>query len=279
MNGRDHAATSAPVRTVTTSGIESAAAASRETISACACGERSTAAWAVPGRSPTSSAKRLRPVSSAASSTRSTARPTRRGKVLGESGGLGMRSAVQGTIGEMVAGNGSGDSPGNDGSSLVRVPARAAYSFADTDRAVIFPIRLDVGLAGGCEAGWRCTDRRPRRAHARCVNSNVALVNWHPVRGNHRGKGNYSSNSRPDIQPQSHLSSVPSESPLPMREESIYSHFAATFGGLREWSRRETPVLCSGKNTGPSRSPILAVPTATMVVGQREILRDSDVDG
>ena len=103
--------------------------------------ERSTAAWAVPGRSPTSSAKRPRPVSSAASSTRSTARPTRRGKVLGESGGLGMRSAVQGTIGEMVAGNGSGDSPGNDGSSLVRAPTRTAYSFADTDRAVIFPIR------------------------------------------------------------------------------------------------------------------------------------------
>ena len=41
----------------------------------------------------------------------------------------------------MVAGNGSGDSPGNDGSSLVRAPTRAAYSFADTDRAVIFPIR------------------------------------------------------------------------------------------------------------------------------------------
>ena len=42
----------------------------------------------------------------------------------------------------MVAGNGSGDSPGNDGSSLVRAPTRAAYSFADTDRAVIFPIRI-----------------------------------------------------------------------------------------------------------------------------------------
>ena len=97
---------------------------------------------AVPGRSPTSSAKRPRPVSSAASSTRSTARPTRRGKVLGESGGLGMRSAVQGTIGEMVAGNGSGDSPGNDRSSLVRAPTRAEYSFADTDRAVVFPIGL-----------------------------------------------------------------------------------------------------------------------------------------
>ena len=41
----------------------------------------------------------------------------------------------------MVAGNGSGDSPGNDRSSLVRAPTRAAYSFADTDRAVIFPIR------------------------------------------------------------------------------------------------------------------------------------------
>ena len=58
--------------------------------------------------------------------------------------GLGMRSVVQGTIGEMVAGNGSGDSPGYDGSSLVRAPTRAAYSFADTDRAVIFPIRLRV---------------------------------------------------------------------------------------------------------------------------------------
>ena len=43
----------------------------------------------------------------------------------------------------MVAGNGSGDSPGNDGSSLVRAPTRTAYSFADTDRAVVFPIRLD----------------------------------------------------------------------------------------------------------------------------------------
>ena len=51
-----------------------------------------------------------------------------------------MRSAVQGTIGEMVAGNESGDSPGNDRSSLVRAPTRAEYSFADTDRAVILPI-------------------------------------------------------------------------------------------------------------------------------------------
>ena len=34
-----------------------------------------------------------------------------------------------------------GDCPGNDGSSLVRTPTRAAHSFADTDRAVIFPIR------------------------------------------------------------------------------------------------------------------------------------------
>ena len=41
----------------------------------------------------------------------------------------------------MVAGNGSGDSPGNDRSSLVRAPTRAAYSFADTGRAVILPIR------------------------------------------------------------------------------------------------------------------------------------------
>ena len=47
----------------------------------------------------------------------------------------------------MVAGNGSGDSPGNDGSSLVRAPTRAAYSFADTDRAVIFPIRGAAGAA------------------------------------------------------------------------------------------------------------------------------------
>ena len=65
--------------------------------------------------------------------------PTRRGEVLGES--LGMRSAVQETIHEIAAGSGSGDSPENDGASLVRAPIRAAYSFADPDRAVIFPIR------------------------------------------------------------------------------------------------------------------------------------------
>ena len=179
MSARDErpgprTAASSPVRTVTTSGIESAAVASRETISACACGERSTAAWAVPGRSPMSSAKRPRAVSSAASSTRSTARPTRRGEVLGESGGVGMRSTIQGTIGEMVAGNGPGDSPGNDGSSLVRAPTRAAYSFADTDRAVIFPIRQDDGHGG--DGGGLPRDREiepaqtlatARQAHAR----------------------------------------------------------------------------------------------------------------
>ena len=38
----------------------------------------------------------------------------------------------------MVAENSSG----NDGSSLVRAPTRAAFSFADPDRAVILPIRL-----------------------------------------------------------------------------------------------------------------------------------------
>ena len=48
----------------------------------------------------------------------------------------------------MVAGNGSGDSPGNDGSSLVRAPTRAAYSFADPDRAVIFPIRAGLQITG-----------------------------------------------------------------------------------------------------------------------------------
>ena len=74
---RDHATTSLPVRTVTTSDIAGAAVASTETISACASGERSTAAWAVPGPSPMSSVKRPRPASSAASSTRSTARHTR----------------------------------------------------------------------------------------------------------------------------------------------------------------------------------------------------------
>ena len=173
MNGRDHAAASSPVRTVTTSGIESAAVASRETISACACGERSTAAWAVPGRSPMSSAKRPRAVSSAASSTRSTARPTRRGEVLGESGGVGMRSTIQGTIGEMVAGNGPGDSPGNDGSSLVRAPTRAAYSFADTDRAVIFPIRRRASSARSRtasripECGTARAGNRPAFPHGR----------------------------------------------------------------------------------------------------------------
>ena len=95
----------------------------------------------VPGLSPMSSANRPRPVSSALSSARSTARPTRRGVVLGESGGLGMRSTVQGLIQEMIAGNGSGDRPGNDGPLVAHAPTRPAYSFADPDRAVSFPIR------------------------------------------------------------------------------------------------------------------------------------------
>ena len=65
----------------------------------------------------------------------------------------------------MVAGNGSGDSPGNDGSSLVRAPIRAAYSFADTDRAAIFPIRRRV-VAGplavlvSCMRGGACVEQR-----------------------------------------------------------------------------------------------------------------------
>ena len=95
----------------------------------------------VPGLSPMSSANRPRPVSSALSSARSTARPTRRGVVLGESGGLGMRSTVQGLIQEMIAGNGSGDRPGNDGPLVAHAPTRPAYSFADPDRAVSSPIR------------------------------------------------------------------------------------------------------------------------------------------
>ena len=53
----------------------------------------------------------------------------------------------------MVAGNGSGDSPGNDRSSLVRAPTRAAYSFADTDRAVIFPIRVEAVALDGAAQG------------------------------------------------------------------------------------------------------------------------------
>ena len=98
MNGRDHAQTSSPVRTATTSGTASAAEASMETISARASGERSTAAWAVPGRSPMSSAKRPRPVSSAAFSTRSIARPMRQEEVPRELGWLGIQSAVQWTF-------------------------------------------------------------------------------------------------------------------------------------------------------------------------------------
>ena len=76
--------------------------------------------------------------------------PTRRGEVLGES--LGMRSAVQETIHEIAAGSGSGDSPESDGASLVRAPIRAAYSFADPDRAVIFPIRHETLYK---LAGWK----------------------------------------------------------------------------------------------------------------------------
>ena len=50
---------------------------------------------------------------------------TRRGKVLGESGALGMRSTVQGTIGEMVAENAQGTT---DSRSFVLRPARHSHS-------------------------------------------------------------------------------------------------------------------------------------------------------
>ena len=103
----------------------------------------------VPGLSPMSSANRPRPVSSALSSARSTARPTRRGVVLGESGGLGMRSTVQGLIQEMIAGNGSGDRPGNDG-PLLR-PARHTRSLTRIGRLVF----LYVGPASSSSTRHR----------------------------------------------------------------------------------------------------------------------------
>ena len=94
--------------------------------------------------------------------------PTRRGEVLGES--LGMRSAVQETIHEIAAGSGSGDSPENDGASLVRAPIRAAYSFADPDRAVIFPIRMAPRQA---EA-----DARPASCSVRYIAAAQTVKPW-----------------------------------------------------------------------------------------------------
>ena len=48
----------------------------------------------------------------------------------------------EGRFMKMVAGNGSGDGPGNDGASLALAPVHAAYSFADPERAVVFSYRL-----------------------------------------------------------------------------------------------------------------------------------------
>ena len=85
----------------------------------------------------------------------------------------------------MDAGNGSGDSPGNDGSSLVRAPTRAAYSFADTDRAVIFPIRLrdafrsgDVWLARSRRYGDIRNALLSTRAVAECMPVPVNPDDW-----------------------------------------------------------------------------------------------------
>ena len=54
-----------------------------------------------------------------------------------------MRSSGPGAVQEVVEGNGSGGNPGTDGRPIGRVPILAAYSSADTDRAVIFPIRIE----------------------------------------------------------------------------------------------------------------------------------------
>src|SRR6266699_3114869 len=70
------ALTFSPSRTAMTPGARFATEDSIDTISACACGERRIAALSVPGRTPRSSMKRPRPVSSAASSTRGIDRPT-----------------------------------------------------------------------------------------------------------------------------------------------------------------------------------------------------------
>ena len=101
--------------------------------------------------------------------------PTRRGEVLGES--LGMRSAVQETIHEIAAGSGSGDSPENDGASLVRAPIRAAYSFADPDRAVIFPIRVEaLGLSVTGPRG--CWASRIPRCPRFSTSARVSRLKW-----------------------------------------------------------------------------------------------------
>ena len=81
-----------------------------------------------------------------------------------------VRSSGPGSVQEIVEGNGSGGNPGTDGRPIGRVPTLAAYSSADTDRAVIFPIRrsaaspsrpclvLDRARVSGAHGGQR--DRR-----------------------------------------------------------------------------------------------------------------------
>src|SRR3990170_4848423 len=75
-NGRDMAATSAPVRTPTTPRNSSAPAGSSRTMRACANGERRTAACRALATGSRSSMKRPSPRSSASSSRRRRERPT-----------------------------------------------------------------------------------------------------------------------------------------------------------------------------------------------------------
>ena len=77
-----------------------------------------------------------------------------------------MRSTAQGAIGEMVAGNGPRDSSVSDGSSLARAPTRAASSFADPDRAAIFPIRR---VPRRCEEGRRSIELAERGGEVRAL--------------------------------------------------------------------------------------------------------------
>ena len=87
-NGRDRAATSAPVRTPMTPGTARAADTSTATIRAWASMERTTAASAMRGNGSRSSMNQPSPRRRASSSTRSTGRPTQ--VPAGATAGLGV---------------------------------------------------------------------------------------------------------------------------------------------------------------------------------------------
>ena len=81
-NGLHALATSAPVSTPTTPSMVSAALASQPRMRACACGERTIAAWQALATGGWSSMNVPRPVSKRPSSTRDTDWPIQRGVLM-----------------------------------------------------------------------------------------------------------------------------------------------------------------------------------------------------